>query len=993
MKIPAAKFLRSVLTMFMVIMPFFLHAQAINYKVINGEWEAGFNRVYDKRVTIPGLVTDPGKVTPDTLWLRKKVILPAGNWTSVSIELKGARFCPTVYINQQFDFKASGGMAPISHLLSNANLKPGKEVTIEIALLPLNKVNADDASKIPAADLWRSNVSSCIWDDIILRFHQDTYIKSFLSYGDIKKDEVVVKYELDKFKGVNKKAIVQISSISGKSILEKVFIINAANGELHLPLLGKIKKWSPDSPQLYKVKFILKDGSALLDHREKHFGYKEFKVNGLQFELNGKPIKLRAATVVWHRWVRDPEARELAWNEKWFEDNIVKRLKEMGANTIRFHLGMPPEKILDLCDKYGLMVQAEWSFFHGMKASPQSLTEQWNDWFNYTLSHPSTVILHAWNETDNEQELKTAFAAINEVAKQYPPTVIGHRDVIHVHKYWWSLFENLGLYYDSYTQFTKPLMVDEFGGNYLDGNGDIGKYPTNAASFARFLGAQSTAQERLYHQAISNAKVAEYWRRIGVAGFSPFCALSSPEDGNNWFMGALVNGNPKPVWKTLAAAYAPISLSMDIWNKHFYPGEQIEVPVYYFNDTDKPQTLQSVIKLRSHQSGKIAFEKKVITRVAAFTTVKQITKVVFPKSIGEWNLSAQLISPKKTKYPVVSEWVVKTLDSVVPLALRDKVIGIDASEVELKQMLYLYHIKTVNYEDASANLIVLSNKIWAKNNSDTVFKARLEKSIENGKGVLILDAGPKLLGQGYNSNNTSFLQSAPVVTNGKIIKMSLPFGITANFKEVAEPESHIQYAKGDSTLWKNLAKSDTWLWNGYRGELIVPAADMELSGLNEAAYIKSWESKGANAALIKSSNYYAYELEGFYAYSSKPNDAGTQQKLHEKVRFLVDDAPALKNSINPDAPIKMFDLNTGYKKSSDSKVEQLVPMVSAGKDLVRSPVVLLSFKNMKGKLMISQLLTEGRLSSSSQQIGNYGICYDPVSVQFVLNMMEKLIAN
>ena len=36
-----------------------------------------------------------------------------------------------------------------------------------------------------------------------------------------------------------------------------------------------------------------------------------------------------------------------------------------------------------------------------------------------------------------------------------------------MHKYWWSLFENLGLFYDSYEQFPTAIMVDEFGGNYL----------------------------------------------------------------------------------------------------------------------------------------------------------------------------------------------------------------------------------------------------------------------------------------------------------------------------------------------------------------------------------------------------------------------------------------------------------------------------------------------------------------------------------------------
>ncbi len=623
--------------------------------VLNGKWEAGYHRRYNKQINVPGLADNPAKVNPDTLWLRRQILLPKGSWNSASLVLKGARFCPSVYINGQFVARGNGGMAPIFRKLNHKDLRPGQNVLLEIALLPLDKVPFDDASKIPAADLWRSNVSSGIWDDVVLHLHKRLSIKSIISQSDIKKDEAIIHYETEGLTSASKQLEIKIADQQGKELLSTVFPLHQLKGKLRIPLHQKLKFWAPETPVLYKLTATLKDGNSVSDVCKLNFGHKQFMVNGLQFQLNGEPVKLRAASVVWHRWVRDPEASQLAWDEKWFEQNIVKRLKNLGANTLRFHLGLPPDKLLDLCDRYGLMVQSEWSFFHGMKASETSLKEQWPAWFEASLKHPSVVLMHGWNETEGEEELKTAFNAINQVAKHYGPLVIGHRDVIHVHKYWWSLFENLGLYYDSYKQFPMPIMVDEFGGNYLDGKGDIGRYPTNAASFMRFLGRNSKREERLDHHTLSNAQVAEYWRRIGAAGFSPFCAIGSPEDGNNWFLGPLKEGNPKPVWAALAAAYSPVSVSLEIWNRHYVPGEKLTIDAYLFNDTQKPQVVNASFKIIDPLDGDIKFEQAVSGTVAAFSHSVKPVLITLPNKLGNWRLVLELNNPPASlTYPVKS---------------------------------------------------------------------------------------------------------------------------------------------------------------------------------------------------------------------------------------------------------------------------------------------------------------------------------------------------
>ena len=138
--------------------------------------------------------------------------------------------------------------------------------------------------------------------------------------------------------------------------------------------------------------------------------------------------------MVWHRFLRFPEARTLAFDAPWFRTNIMLRLKSHGANMLRFHLGLPPDRLLDLCDQEGLMVQMEWPFFHGIKASDESMREQWQAWLDVAMRHPSVMIIHPWNETDGD-ELKAGWKAMNAVLANYPPLVVAHRDTIHIHKY------------------------------------------------------------------------------------------------------------------------------------------------------------------------------------------------------------------------------------------------------------------------------------------------------------------------------------------------------------------------------------------------------------------------------------------------------------------------------------------------------------------------------------------------------------------------------
>ena len=952
---------------------------------LNGNWSYGFDRKYTAVGTVPGIHTPTDQAAPSTLWYKKEIRLPDGDWDSAVLILNGARFRPRVYVDGELVSTQEGGMIRSFHPLGTRATAPGRRITLEIALASLKDVPAEDASWIPKVDQWRSHCASALWDDVTLHLYKGAYTDRALVWYSHGNTQARLQFRI---RGAGDYT-ARLRVLDGESEAATASV-PAHPGENGAVLdCSALQEWSPASPKTYRlvIELLCKDGSVA-DVYSQTFALRDFRFADKQFSLNGDPIHFRGATVVWHRWMRDPEGLELGWDTDWIEKNIIRRLKDHGANYLRFHLGVPPERILDLCDRYGLAVQYEWNFFHGMPASYESLMDQYPKWFDMASRHPSVLLYHPYNETEGEEQLKTTWDALNAIVAGYPPVVLEDRDVIHIHKYWWSLFENLGLYYDSYEQFPKAIMVDEFGGNYLDGYGNMGLYPSIRESYMRFLGPSHDAQQRFKHLDRSCAKVAEYWRRIDAAGIAPFTLASSQEDGCNWFLGPLRNGNPKSVWDALSVLWSSRAVSPDIWDCNFRPGEKIIVPVHFFNDEPSPAKLHYSITVSNGDA--IMFQTDGVHGCKAFSHDIKNVEIEMPQSPGDYMLRAELLNPpENVKRRVISDWEIRVVKAAANPTMQNVRIYIPRKERELRSFARNNALKRAG-RIQKADVILLGRTSYERLGR---LKEAVAAALEGGTSVIMLDVGGRHLGQGYPSDKTDLgpLQGVSKMNNVPSDTIPLFEGISLVCRHMAEPESHIHPRGSNTALWEGLNRHGTDLWNGMRGGLIVPADDMNLIGLNENAFMNQWVSRGADPNAIKKGRCFAYELCGFYAFSDSGNDKDLEKRLRDKVRLLIEDAPSLANSLNAKAPVRITDLGKGLLSASDGKATEFVPLCCAGKNLSRTPVILVGFGEGKGKLIVSQLLTQGRLKKKAGTVNlskkHYGIRYDEAAVQVVLNMI------
>lgn len=141
-----------------------------------------------------------------------------------------------------------------------------------------------------------------------------------------------------------------------------------------------LELWSPENPVLYNLRIYCGDGVC-----DVPVGVRKLLSKGEKFDLNGKPYFLRG--VCEHCYFPDTihPAHDLDYYKK-----IIKNLKELGFNFIRFHTYIPEEEYMQAADELGMLLHVE---------SPNNTTlDEWGEIAVFCRRHPSVVIYCCGNE-------------------------------------------------------------------------------------------------------------------------------------------------------------------------------------------------------------------------------------------------------------------------------------------------------------------------------------------------------------------------------------------------------------------------------------------------------------------------------------------------------------------------------------------------------------------------------------------------------------------
>jgi hypothetical protein len=196
-------------------------------------------------------------------------------------------------------------------------------------------------------------------------------------------------------------------------------------------ILPNPELWSPEFPNLYKVKVTLSNNGNAIHEKEERFGFRTVEVRERDgIYVNDQKIMFKGV----NRHSFYPSSGRTT--SKLLSIQDVQLMKDMNMNAVRMSHYPPDKHFLDACDSLGLFVLNELAGWQAPPYDTKVGKQLVKEMVIRDVNHPSIVIWDNGNEGGWNTELDDEFA-------KYDPQ---NRQVIHP----WQIFRNTD------TQHYKP---------------------------------------------------------------------------------------------------------------------------------------------------------------------------------------------------------------------------------------------------------------------------------------------------------------------------------------------------------------------------------------------------------------------------------------------------------------------------------------------------------------------------------------------------------
>jgi beta-galactosidase len=191
---------------------------------------------------------------------------------------------------------------------------------------------------------------------------------------------------------------------------DKIGAVAQSGGTLKSPLL-----WSPESPHLYRIRTILRDGARTIDSVENPLGLRWFKFDPQQgFFLNGKRVQIQGTN--WHQSY--PGMGNALPNSRHVKD--MEMIKEMGVNFWRTSHYPHDIATIEASDRLGLMVWDELPVNKEIGDPDEyiaNVTNMANEMIERDRNHPSVIVWGIAGEVNAPP--KVSMRVVKAVGKKY----------------------------------------------------------------------------------------------------------------------------------------------------------------------------------------------------------------------------------------------------------------------------------------------------------------------------------------------------------------------------------------------------------------------------------------------------------------------------------------------------------------------------------------------------------------------------------------------
>lgn len=353
-------------------------------------------------------------------WYRKTFTLSEEDLKGkVSLYFEGAYYHTYIYLNGRHIYFNPYGYSSFRFDITDHVLPAGEENTLSVCVKNEGKNTRWYAGSGIYRHVWLIKTPALHLDD------WSTNIEAISE--DVKVSSLILNES-----GENKTATftAEIYDSENNLITTKSLETTVSSGKEEPVVLNiqisDAKKWSPETPNLYKAVLSVSDGETT-DRYSTKFGIRTIEFSAEKgFLLNGVPTLLRGGCVHHDNGLLGAASFDRA------EERRLQLLKNNGFNAVRCSHNIPSEHFLYACDSIGLMVIDE-AFDHWLVAkNPNDYHNFFTEFSNRDLqvmlrrdrNHPSIIMWSIGNEVPGriEPEGMAAAERLRKMVKKYDTT-------------------------------------------------------------------------------------------------------------------------------------------------------------------------------------------------------------------------------------------------------------------------------------------------------------------------------------------------------------------------------------------------------------------------------------------------------------------------------------------------------------------------------------------------------------------------------------------
>ncbi|MDR9745722.1 glycoside hydrolase family 2 TIM barrel-domain containing protein [Paenibacillus taichungensis] len=243
--------------------------------------------------------------------------------------------------------------------------------------------------------------STGIWKSVWLEHVSEARVEAVKMTPDIDRHMIRVDFQLNGIEGKNNLRLETRIELKGQHVQtislspDRPWMTVEASVKHEAGGPWKQSLWSPGSPNLYDIEFVMYEDEKEIDRVHSYFGMRKISIENGQILLNNAPLYQRMILDqgYWTESHLTPPSVEAL-----IED--IDKIAEMGYNGIRKHMKLEDPRFLYWCDVKGMLVWSEMAAtFEFNDEAVSRFTKEWLEIVPQQYNHPSIITWVPFNES------------------------------------------------------------------------------------------------------------------------------------------------------------------------------------------------------------------------------------------------------------------------------------------------------------------------------------------------------------------------------------------------------------------------------------------------------------------------------------------------------------------------------------------------------------------------------------------------------------------